>query len=262
MALARRTAFKRGDLKAATQRESLRTPELLETRTWDELLLRSLYLGPRWPLRIRGARVARNRPSPIDLRLYRFFCAFGAAGGVDDEDRQLFEEVVLHLVSALTGQLGLRIGHPASTGMSASFRERVVAYCSLSGIVDWEVKDAPLPTDNDLGLDVVSWIRFADGRGGDLHFVVQCATGSDWREKLADIDIAVWSDHVHWGVPPVRVFATPLVISLPEARWIRVVRRGGLLLDRPRLCELAQNAELPASLVARVGQRSRALLVT
>jgi hypothetical protein len=259
MALSRDTAFKRGDLRAAAQREDLDNADLSEANAWAELEKRSRYLGDQWPLKLNGSRLTRRRPAPVDLRLYRFMCAFGL-GGVESSDREMFEDIVSFLIAPLVGRAGLRIGHPAREGMSSSFIDRVTHYVESSGLVPWEVKAPPLSTDNDLGLDVVNWYSFPDKRGGDLHFVVQVATGADWSEKLGDIDLEVWKDHLHWGVPPVRVFATPLVVSLPEARWIRVVRKGGLLLDRPRLCTLAARTQVPEDLLVQAGRRSRSLL--
>jgi hypothetical protein len=144
--------------------------------------------------------------------------------------------------------------------MDPSFRVRFDEYLRQAEVVDWERNRDPLSSDNDLGIDVVAWRPFADSRGGNLHLLVQCATGADWQEKLADIDLEVLKDHLHLGVPPIRVFATPLVISLPEARWTRVVRRGGLFLDRPRLLELSQSVELPQALVRVLRSRGRDLL--
>jgi hypothetical protein len=188
------------------------------------------------------------------LPLYRFLSLLSFAP-VDAVDRTLFEVVVANLMASFTGRAGLHLGAPASEGMDPSFRERVKMYIIEAGILDTEVHASPLPHDKDLGVDAATWRGFADGRGVGLHFVVQCATGEDWEDKLHDIDLEVWKSHIHWGVPPVRVFAVPFVLDPPEAKWVRIAHQGGLILDRPRLVELATESPLPRGLIMKLSSR-------
>lgn len=257
-ALARTPSFKRGDLKASLSQEGHDDADLIEESVWHELLSRSRLFADRWPLRLVGNRLTRRSPCPVPIALYRFLCLLGL-GAVDAVDRTTFEVLVAELLTAFTDQAGLHVGAPASEGMDPSFRERVKAYIAQSGLLTTEVKAAPLPADKDLGVDAISWWPFGDDRGASLHFLAQCATGGDWEEKLNDIDLEVWKDHIHWGVPPVRVFAVPFVISLAEAKWVRTSRRGGLILDRPRLVEIATWVDLSPVLIRALGSRVREL---
>jgi hypothetical protein len=257
-ALARKAAFKRGDLKSAIASEDVTHSDVLEQSVWHELEQRATFLGPRWPLRLHGNRLTRRTPSPVSLDLYRFFCFLGI-GSIEHDDRVLFEVAVAQLISALTGTPGLHLGAPASEGMDPSFRKRVEVYQSTSRLLDKEIKAAPLPDDKDLGLDGVTWRRFSDERGADLHFLVQCATGDDWQTKLHDINLTVWADHIHWAVTPVRMFAVPTVISQDEAKWVRTSRKGGLILDRPRLVELALSVTISSPLLAQLRERNKLL---
>jgi len=258
-ALARRVAFKRGDLRSAISVEDIEAPERVEEATWAELKWRSELYGDRWPLRLTGQRLTRRSPSPADLWFYRFLCLCGL-GSLDDADRQLFELVIAELVSALTGSPSLHVGHPASSGQHASFRQRVEDYVNASGILKQEVMNPLLPDDKDLGLDVVSWIPFRDSRGGAVHFLAQCATGSDWKNKLNDIDLDVWSYHINWCVSPVRVFAVPFALRMAPERWVRLNAQAGMVVDRPRLLELAERVPLSAGL--RKAVRKRALVLS
>jgi hypothetical protein len=258
VALARTNAFKRGDLKSAISLENLADGEAVEQDVWYELERRAELFGNRWPLRVTGLRLSRRSPSPVPLSLYRFFCLLGI-GILDASDRTLFELVITQLLVPLTGHPALHIGAPASVGMDPSFRERVKFYATDSGLLKTEIKSSPLPTDKDLGVDAVTWLPFSDNRGAYLHFLAQCSTGSDWEGKLHDIDLEVWKDHVHWGVTPVRIFAVPFVITLPEAKWVRTSHKGGLILDRPRLVELATRVRLPSSLISELTTRVNTL---
>lgn len=250
--------FKRGDLKSAIGQEDLAAAETMEQLTWSELERRAELFGQRWPLRLVGRRISRRAPSPVPLDLYRFFCLFGI-GSVDPEDQTLFEVAVAELVRPLSGRTGLHVGAPASAGMDPSFRERIALYAATAGLLPDEVKAAPLPHDKDLGLDVVSWVSFSDRRGADLHLLVQCATGANWESKLHDINLEVWKDHIHWAVAPVRVFAVPYVLTMPRAKWVRTARRGGLILDRPRLVELAALGRLSDEVTKTMRRRVQVL---
>lgn len=252
-ALMKGTPFKRGDLKSAISQESIGSPDLLEEQVWNEIVGRSEVFAARWPLKLASDRL-RPRSSVRNVELYKYLCVLGL-GQLDAEDRTLFEEVVEALLSLPMRGNALRIGAPASQGLSGSFRERVTHYANSSGLLAGEVLKAPLSQDKDLGLDVVSWLPFSDRRGGYLHFLIQCATGADWEDKLTDIDLNVWMRHINWAVPPVRVFSVPMTLLLTEDKWIRVSDAGGLVLDRPRLHELAEAAILDNVLRSRIKLR-------
>jgi len=100
----------------------------------------------------------------------------------------------------------------------------------------------PPATDNDLKMDVVAWRAFDDDRGGYVNLVGQCATGADWEDKLEELNISVVEDHLNWTVSPIRFFATPHVV--PRQKFRRASKRGGIILDRPRLLELSRHSQL------------------
>jgi hypothetical protein len=127
-----------------------------------------------------------------------------------------------------------------------SLADAVEVYCHQSLEDEGRLK-APPATDGDLGLDVVNWLSFADNRGGFLHFIGQCASGADWSDKLPELNPDKWGDHISWAVRPVRFFATPFVVPTPDFR--RASKDGGLVLDRPRLMELAKKRPLSAAVL-------------
>jgi hypothetical protein len=258
-ALASRAVVKRGDIRSALETEGAETPELVAEETWHVLEERSRLHGSRWPLVLAGARISRRNHTRVSLSLYRYLSVLSLGQDIDADDRALFEDVVAALLSPLTGRPGYRTGHPARPGQLRSFRERVEKYGLLASLATSEIGQDPLPDDKDLGLDAASWRRFADGRGGDVHFIAQCATGGDWEEKLSDLNLEVWKPHIAWAVTPVRVFATPRVLVVPSTKWIRITRKGGLILDRPRLVELSTTTRVSQRLMRQMQARLRAL---
>lgn len=104
-------------------------------------------------------------------------------------------------------------------------------------------------------MDVVAWYAHEDRRGGDLHFLVQCATGQDWPTKTHDIDLTTLMPHLRWGATPVRIMCIPRSIVVDEPRWLRWSRQAGLILDRSRLFREFAAKNLPYPLQAELKSR-------
>lgn len=228
----------RGKIQTTLSRESISRPEARAGEVWAELQRRAQLSGRAWPLRIDDIRITPGEYNR-NLYLYHFLCALSLGYNVDDDGRRLFEYCVTDLIVGISRQFALRLGFPRTMRMPASLDEAVSLYTRLSREV---YKDPIHVVDKDLGLDIVTWIGFRDPRGGYLHLIGQCATGSDWHSKMHDLDIKVWKDHVTWAVDPVRFFALPHVV--PAENWRRACLKGGLILDRPRLLNLAHVSPL------------------
>lgn len=105
------------------------------------------------------------------------------------------------------------------------------------------------PTDRDLGLDVVGWKDFADGRTGKVLVYMQCATGENWQHKRGDLDLAaggIWNQTIAWTTPPLKALAIPYVVP-PGDDWQRATT-GILFMDRLRISSV-----LPARTVSIEG---------
>jgi hypothetical protein len=234
-------------LRTTVGRENAVSSTLVED-AWAELQQRKVLFGGAWPFRLDETTLTlRRRPGAIAW--YAFLAALGLRYNIDNVGRELFEHCVAEVVAGLTGRRGLRIGFPRRAPMPTSLAEAVRVYCGGSA-EELGVLHPTLPTDGDLGLDVVSWIAFRDARGGYLHFIGQCATGADWGDKLTELNPFKWGDHISWAVQPVRFFATPVIVRLGEFR--RASKDGGLILDRPRLLALHEEAPLRGSTKRRV----------
>ena len=94
-------------------------------------------------------------------------------------------------------------------------------------------------TDKDLGLDVVGWKDFIDGKTSKVLVYMQCATGEDWGGKRGDLDLGIagtWDKIVEWTTPPVKAMAIPYIVP-PGDEWTRATP-GILLMDRLRIASL------------------------
>ena len=213
---------------------------------WTELEERAALSGDQWPFVLSSNALERRfAPSDDDL-LPAFFAALGLRENIELAHRELFEQCVTELILAVL-PFSARLGHQRRPPVPSSFREAFAEYAQR---IDERVIQEPPSSDNDLKMDVVAWRPFSDRRGGYFNLVGQCATGADWDEKLDELNLDVIADHLKWAVTPLRFFATPHVVPLQKMRRFSV--RGGIILDRPRLLELARAASLSAPTKAEV----------
>lgn len=88
----------------------------------------------------------------------------------------------------------------------------------------------------DGGLDVLVHDDIGDLRPGSAYVLVQCATGNDWKGKLATPNPQDWREWVNWRGPILRALAVPTSVLVDEI--LHDASRHGfwtLILDRHRL---------------------------
>ncbi len=89
-------------------------------------------------------------------------------------------------------------------------------------------------TEKEAGLDILLYRRFPDDRAGKPLFLIQCASGQNWRSKLKTPDIDMWTKYIDFASRPRRGFAMPFAIS-DKVFLVSSTNVNGLLLDRYRL---------------------------
>lgn len=99
------------------------------------------------------------------------------------------------------------------------------------------------------GLDLVVHSPFADNRVGRAYFLMQCASGGDWEDKLHTPRIEVWNKLIVFTTDPRRGFCFPLALGEDEFR-ATCAKCTGLLMDRYRL--LSSGTGLTANLSANL----------
>jgi hypothetical protein len=239
-----------GDIRQAAQRESAASDSLLEG-AWRLIEERSDLHGANWPLVLQDGVLSISPTVPDHVRtLHAFLCALSLGGEISLADRRLFEHCVTELAPAFSGGPSIRMGATRIAPIPVPFGLAVDYYGELSQCPHVAIRE--YPHDQDLGMDVATWMVFADGRGDYLHFIGQCATGANWDEKLDEPVILRWRDRVQWASDPVRFFALPFVIRTED--WRRVCQSTPLVLDRPRLVELAHRGGLPPERVEALNQ--------
>ena len=95
------------------------------------------------------------------------------------------------------------------------------------------------PRAKDGGLDLLCYRPFSDARVGYPVYLIQCASGQNWIEKVDEPDIDLWQRLIGFVTPPQKAFAIPFALS-DDIFKRRCREIKGLFLDRYRLLAAAR----------------------
>lgn len=95
------------------------------------------------------------------------------------------------------------------------------------------------PGAKEAGLDLLCYREFPDRRVGIPVYLVQCASGGNWDDKLHTPNLGLWRDMITFRNTPQKAFSIPFALSQDELMRACVLAKGtdglGLFLDRCRL---------------------------
>jgi len=229
---------------------------------WSSLLARRDQAGAAYPFEVTRTHV-RLRTRWQDAVFFAF-CLVASARrlysqaaavttGVFNDQGQLFEELV---GQAYTG-LGFSIHH---VGWSRKHRATIETRISdlataLNELMSdgatkrWLSRDA-----KDAGTDLVAWLPLNDGRGARPVLLVQCASGTNWSQKLTQPDLETWKKLIEFSSSPRRAIAIPFALTYDSIRTA-CHRDGNILVtDRNRLAVGCARVSTTPEAVALTGR--------
>jgi hypothetical protein len=223
--------------------------ETLTDDIWIELERRSNLVPNIYPVRIQNGSIQHDKTwenslsysFQLLLSLQSEFKATALIGKDLLRATKLFELLSTTLVEGYLGGRALNVGFPRDPPLPKSFSGCVGHLCT-------ELREPRGPavlraSSKDENVDVVGWLPFTDKRPGHISILVQCAAGSGWRFKVADIRPRIWHDIINWTSKPVIAFALPFVCNRDEWSYIsyQVSEQGGIILDRLRISTIRWN---------------------
>lgn len=126
--------------------------------------------------------------------------------------------------------------HPTGWAPTANRRLKALAeeLASLLGEATGDISRWIGEAAKDGGLDILCYRPFPDNRVGAPVYLMQCASGNDWVDKLKSPDPDVWTKIITFAARPSKAFAMPFALETADfIRHCGVV--NGLLMDRHRL---------------------------
>jgi hypothetical protein len=233
---------------------------------WTTLRNRAKLLGDSPPYRFETLTLFRDGDTWKDNAPYAFlltlslaehYPAWASTFGVDFTDQgELFEKLLEHSLTALfPGWKVLRTGWSRSqtNTLTAIVKKIAEQLHETQGEVEKWTSDSA----KEAGLDVLIWRPFEDAKGAYPAYLVQCASGRDWKKKLGTPNLLIWTRVVDWrsrGLPR-KALAMPFVLE-PEEFTKYVNQVDGLLLDRLRIVAAAadNNQWVPKTLLGKLRQ--------
>ena len=225
------------------------------TTVWSEILRRHRNLGKGSPFQVSSNRISslmswKEVPAHsfcVLLSLVNNYSGLTSQWKKDfgagyNEQGELFELLTMEsLQKHFPDWVVYRTGWSKS---SAKRLEEIVDNISIElgetkgDLKLWASQDA-----NEAGLDLLWYRRFADRRVGIPLYLMQCASGENWKRKLHTPEMNVWRKVILFAATPKKAFATPFAIEETEfKRYCSLV--DGPLFDRYRLLDHGQPSML------------------
>jgi hypothetical protein len=140
-----------------------------------------------------------------------------------------------------------------------SFRDAVTELCRLLG-EGGGVRERPtIHRQKDAKLDLAVWRRFPDRRIGQMIGFGQCATGTNWTEKLSELTPLAFCKSWLMSMPavdPISMFFVPYRITRTE--WDVAANTAGIIFDR---CRIAHHLrDISSDLTDRCARWSKSML--
>ncbi len=251
--LHRDVSLSRSEVDRVLDQAAVYSPEATVGDIWQEISRRhdsggSSYpvdvenAGLRWP---KGWETSPAYTFQLLVACLSHYPEMRITGAKWNKTSKLFERLTNHAIGRYVGGEAANIGFPREGSMPKSFRECLKHVSAQMGERRGHPDDVSKDS-KDEGVDSIAWRPFLDKRPGQKVILLQCAAGSDWKDKAKDVSVDTWKGYVDWAVSPTKGFAFPFVCPDPQ-EWRRLSKEGGILLDRLRITYLF--SESPDSMI-------------
>ena len=244
---------------------------LIEEQLYDEQDFAAEFVLPNWAaLEARLSGLGHHSPISVKKRwmvrqldwtevpAYSFCLVVSLGPQYDDWDNgfgsdysvqgELFELVTKAAMEVrFTGWKFLHTGW--SKGNASSLRDVVGNLTSHINEPSGYIDEYASCHAHEAGIDLVWHLPFADRRGGAPVYLVQCASGKKWKNKVSEPNIKEWTKIINFAGIPSKAFSLPYSLSKRDLR-MQSNRAGGLILDRYRLLahSISEKTWVPAAL--------------
>ena len=86
----------------------------------------------------------------------------------------------------------------------------------------------------DRDLDIIAWKSWGDNRASQIILFIQCASGSNWKTKIKDLNLRAWEKYIDFAAPLLKGFSVPVIIS-DRGYLNELSTDAGVIIDRARI---------------------------
>lgn len=231
------------------------------SEVWSDIERRISWMEPHKPFAIRPKSITRS----IEWNLqpaYTFLLLLSVGpkydGWIDKfgsdytEQGELFE-----LVSESATRLAFGTWDVMRFGWSPSsentLEEEVRSLAALLDMESGDVGNWVSDDAKDVGLDLVCHLKQQDRRGRAPTYLIQCASGANYKDKFNTPQSSLWSKLINFDPKPMKAMTVPFYLNDREFR-IDTVNLDGYMFDRYRLVtgQAAEDTWLPDPLRIRI----------
>jgi len=213
---------------------------------WTELRRRQSWISQGTPFLISSSRISRIRtwrqvPAHsfcLLLSLSKWYRDWARQFGSDyTEQGELFEELTRQSLAQQFGdwQFVLTGWSRERTTQLKDVVHRIANKLgeSVGNISRWTSESA-----HEAGLDLVCYRPFSDDRVGIPVYLLQCASGTNWENKLHTPRLEIWNKLIQFTAEPKKGFAIPFAL-LDQVFVQNCNLVNGMLIDRHRILAAA-----------------------
>ena len=212
------------------------------SNAWTEFRRRQACIPNGTPFSISSQRISRKigwTQAPahgfcVLLSLSKCYSGWAEQFGHDYIDQgKLFEELMKESLNCQFKNWQFMLTGWSRTSTKA-LKDIVEAIASklketVGDITRWTSDSA-----KDAELDLLLFRPFRDGRVGIPVYLMQCASGANWKDKLHTPRLEIWSKIINFAATPRKAFAMPF--ALLDEDFIRnCILVDGMLIDRYRI---------------------------
>lgn len=213
---------------------------------WTEFRRRQANIPNGTPFSISGQRISRKigwtqvpaHGFCVLLSLAECYSGWAEQFGNDYTDQgKLFEELMEESLNCQFKNWQLMLTGWTRTRPIA-LQDIVETIASELGETVGDITRWTTDSANDEGLDLLLFRPFVDGRVGIPVYLMQCASGANWKDKLHTPRLETWSKIITFAAKPKKAFAIPF--ALLDEDFIRNCSLvNGMLIDRYRILSAA-----------------------
>lgn len=171
----------------------------------------------------------------------------------DGVSGRYFEHIVAAAAEGLFGGPSERFGWPINPEWPKKIDDRIARLGDLLNLEIENLDGKTNPADKDRTLDVATLFSIAGSSDALPRYLVQCAVGTNWKEKRGEPTIAQWKDLLQWKGPLHRAIAIPWRLD-EKFDYDRARRHfdDAIILDRERLVAGFPDKRLSESIGAEI----------